>query len=312
MQTSWARYLLTFICTKVARFISCHSTHTIPCLVNFTKLMTLLHNLLQHTRFYSTLTMEYCFTFLEAWFLFLWTWYSLGGTSRLTTSFPVLTCNFLLFLVLSPCIVATKAAHNHPRLRSIDSSIVPTPTDTTHWSSMIATFSLLLMIFLLLIGMYNTSKSYFYGTSTSATCPAVELPPGTVPTVVPVQPQSPANVPCTPTSNYHQSFGVNHNHSIPTGSGLMGFGKFRNLTREVVYTTKYFYVQWTKKTVKNPQCTNMKKWIQFIRDTESHSHPTTPASYSISMEAASSPVTPARKTNRVLHGSLPGSIAVMY
>ena len=156
MQTSWARYLLTSICTKFVRFISCHSTHTIPCLVNFIKLMTLLHNLLQHTRFYSTLTMEYCFTFLEAWFLFLWTWYSLGGTSRLTTSFPVLTCNFLLFLVLSPCIVATEAALNHPRLRSSDSLIVPMPTYTIHWSRTIATFSLGLIVLLLIIEMYNT------------------------------------------------------------------------------------------------------------------------------------------------------------
>jgi hypothetical protein len=92
----------------------------------------------------------------------------------------------------------------------------------------------------------------------------------------------------------------------------MGFGKFRDLTREVVYTTEYFYVQWTKKTVKNPQCVHMKKWIQFIRDTESHSHLSTPASCSVSMEAASSPVTPARKIHGFHHASLPGYIAVMY
>jgi hypothetical protein len=68
----------------------------------------------------------------------------------------------------------------------MDSSIVPIPTDTIHWSSTIATFSSGLIVILLIIGMYNISKSYIYGTSTSATCPAVELPPGTVPTVVPV------------------------------------------------------------------------------------------------------------------------------
>jgi hypothetical protein len=91
----------------------------------------------------------------------------------------------------------------------------------------------------------------------------------------------------------------------------MGFGKFRDLTRETVYTDKYFYVEWTKKTVKKPRNANMLKWIKFIHYRELCSTQTTPANSSAYTAVPISPVTPTRKTAAVHGVSSIGCFVVM-
>jgi hypothetical protein len=139
----------------------------------------------------------------------------------------------------------------------------------------------------------------------------VELPPDTIPTIVQVHPQPQVTAASTPTSICHGSSAYIHNQGLPDGSGLMGFGKFSDLTRETVYTEKYFYVEWTKKTVKKPRCANMLKWIQFIRHTELCTTQTSPANSFASTAVSVSPVTPARKIAGVYGASSIGCFAVM-